>query len=381
MRRSLMNGPIVLTALFASSACSSELAPSAVLVTDSAGVVMRVIADGAQHREYQLSDPLWVIGGADATPESELFGVVGAVMFSNGDVAVANGGTNELKLFDANGTHLGTAGREGEGPGEFTDISLVGRLDGDSILTFDWSQGRIQVFDRALELGRVSIVPTPESFGPFGVSPVAVFPDGRFLARGAEMAQEYPREGLRRHIYLMSPPGQVVDSIGPMVGGRVIWMSGEQWPPFERKAAFALHTASIYTATSESSEFRRFSERGEVLEIVRGGLASRPPTQADVDAALEGRPPGRGADPWVSELLPYWGEFFVDETGATWRSRYAAPTDTELRWLIVEAHGEGVGTLTTSSRFKPLYVDEGIVLAVEKDSLDIERIALYELHR
>ena len=372
---------LVACALAALCACSSEAPSGSVQSTDSAGVAIHEIPDEIRLSSRRLPDPAWTVGGMSAGPDAEFFGVEGAVVLDDGSVVIANSGVQELKRFDRSGEHLRTVGGEGEGPGEFKGIDLIGRIAGDSVLTFDWRQNRFQLFDRELELGRVTVIAVPEDLGPAGVNPIAVLPDGSFLARGAELVREYPREPLQRHIFLMDATGQVVDSLGPFAGGRRIWMSGEPWPPFERSAGFAVHDSSIYSAISESSELRRHSLSGDLIEIVRGGLSSRPPTSGEIELASRGLPPTGSGSPWISDSLPYWTEFFVDDLGATWRSRHRAPDAPEAEWLIVESGGADAWLLVTPAPFTPLSADARGVLAVLRDDLDVETVAYFPFAR
>src|SRR5687768_1191272 len=62
--------------------------------------------------------PLTDIGGAAAERE-QLFRVQGVAFLSNGAIIIANGGTAQVKMFDANGRLVREAGRKGQGPGEF----------------------------------------------------------------------------------------------------------------------------------------------------------------------------------------------------------------------------------------------------------------------
>ena len=50
-----------------------------------------------------------------------------ATKLSDGRIVVANGGSDELRIFDRSGTHVGTWGGQGEGPGEFTALGPVER--------------------------------------------------------------------------------------------------------------------------------------------------------------------------------------------------------------------------------------------------------------
>ena len=86
-------------------------------------------------------EPSVVIGGADEREEYVLHRVVTATRLSDGRIVIANGGSEELKYFDAQGRHLFNAGGRGDGPGELRLLSHMARLPGDSILVLSLRPG------------------------------------------------------------------------------------------------------------------------------------------------------------------------------------------------------------------------------------------------
>ncbi len=66
----------------------------------------------------------------------------------------------EVAVFDSSGRYLQTIGREGEGPGEFTDIAKLLITPGDSLVVLDWA-ARLTLFGPDHQLVRT--VPLPLS--------------------------------------------------------------------------------------------------------------------------------------------------------------------------------------------------------------------------
>jgi hypothetical protein len=110
-------------------------------VWDSAGV--RVVESPGSVLETALP---WLV---DAVPNLELGHTVegdvasqfhrirGIVGLSDGGLVVLDGGSSELRWFDAYGEHVRTTGRPGQGPGEFNNPMLVRQFQSDSLLIFD----------------------------------------------------------------------------------------------------------------------------------------------------------------------------------------------------------------------------------------------------
>ena len=91
------------------------------VVRDSAGI--RIVENTnplwQPGQEWRLSpEPVVDIGGGE-TEEQQLFRVAGALRLGNDRIAIADGGSMELRFYDSNGGHEKSVGGRGEGPGEF----------------------------------------------------------------------------------------------------------------------------------------------------------------------------------------------------------------------------------------------------------------------
>ena len=142
-------GLMALTVVLASC---GEAPPSLDLATyaawDSAGI--RVV----EHSSLPIDPPRWLatvepdlrIGTVEGSG-ADVFGSVAAVAENETDViVVADGQADELRAFDPAGSHLWTAGRPGQGPGEFSGVQVVGFIRGDSVAAYDVSSQRVTIF-------------------------------------------------------------------------------------------------------------------------------------------------------------------------------------------------------------------------------------------
>ncbi|UCG87858.1 MAG: hypothetical protein JSW71_04745 [Gemmatimonadota bacterium] len=146
----------VLTALAAACACTSA---GGVLetdgVSDSAGTT---IVNNHEPRwndaeAWSVSfDPLVTIGVLDGSAEYQLYDVVAAARQSDGDIAVLDGGTRELRLYNRDGAFVTKLGGPGSGPGEFQKPVQVMVTPGDSLLVWDDALFRVTRFDPAGQL-------------------------------------------------------------------------------------------------------------------------------------------------------------------------------------------------------------------------------------
>ncbi|MYG80980.1 MAG: hypothetical protein F4187_04055, partial [Gemmatimonadetes bacterium] len=87
------------------------------------------------------AEPITIYGSAGNDPEAGFGYVADVARGPNGTIAAADGLLNSLSFFSADGELLATAGRTGEGPGEFSEIAGL----------VSTPEGRLFVFDRGLQ--------------------------------------------------------------------------------------------------------------------------------------------------------------------------------------------------------------------------------------
>jgi len=88
------------------------------------------------------------IGGGEQA-EEQFYRVVGVARLSDGRVAVADAGSQEVRLFASDGRFLSSMGGKGAGPGEFTDLEFMAMLPGDSIFAYNGAPTRVTIFGPA----------------------------------------------------------------------------------------------------------------------------------------------------------------------------------------------------------------------------------------
>ncbi len=118
-------------------ACTSADRPSTEAVTrDSAGIaIVENVAVSRGTAAWRFVEPPVVeLGVLEGQPAHQFSQVVGATRLSDGRIAVADGGSKELRFFDTNGRHLVSVGGPGEGPGEFRFLYSLDRLPGDTLI-------------------------------------------------------------------------------------------------------------------------------------------------------------------------------------------------------------------------------------------------------
>lgn len=126
--------------------------------------------------------PSLTIGVVEGDPHYELAGAASAVRLSDGRIAVANTGSDQIYLYDARGTFLRTVGHRGGGPGEFKMLGRIYRLAGDSLAGYDGGADRLNLYTPQGEFVRT--VPFAAVTGD-SVFPLDVWLYRRFWVTGA----------------------------------------------------------------------------------------------------------------------------------------------------------------------------------------------------
>ena len=122
----------------ARAGCGNEDPPSVRTQTrDSAGVTI-VESTALPERGaggWTLNQaPFLTIGTFEGDTLYQLYQVSGAIRLPDGRFAVSDNGSFQLRIFGPDGTFQRSWGREGEGPGEFQSIRVMGVLEPDTLV-------------------------------------------------------------------------------------------------------------------------------------------------------------------------------------------------------------------------------------------------------
>ena len=371
---------------------------SNVTARDSAGVpiVENRAGEWNEQSAWRVeAQPSLAIGMVEGDPEYQLHQVRGAIRRADGSIVVADGGSDELRFYDANGRHIRSVGRGGEGPGEFQVISMLTRFPGDSLLVWDFPLRRVTLFSADGTLGRT--FPGPTFDEPFYYFHTA-FSDGSLLGSldgGIDGSNAEP--GVRRNtsLFFRFSPNGAVDTVGELFsneayvdlsdGMMVIAM------PFGKNAVFATSGNDFLYGSSESYEIRTYTGDGALKRIVRSAQPSTAVTQAHIGALVESRLKGSD-DPARRRRLeqtyngvtypgtmPAYGELKVDADGNVWVGDYRAPGDDQPIWTVFNGSGRLLGRLPTPPGLTIYEIGSDYLLGMQRDAEDVERVVVLPL--
>lgn len=118
--------------------CAAAAAMATVTVLAAGCVGSDATREGeAAVESWTLGAPSVEIGTVEGETAYLLHQVPDAIRLADGRIAVLNAGSHEVRLYGADGTHLRSIGREGDGPGEFRSPARLRHRGGDTVAVVD----------------------------------------------------------------------------------------------------------------------------------------------------------------------------------------------------------------------------------------------------
>lgn len=403
--RATVSRTLTCAALALSTACDGlGGASGGVSVRDSAGIQI-VESERPRWREGDAwrvdSAPLLTIGSAlEGDPATQFTRIGGVARLSDGRIAVIDDQTAELRMFDATGRHLATAGGKGGGPGEYEPPLRLVRLSGDTLLVVGGfmaprmglhaSDGR---FARLLELPRVGDEKRPSTL-------TYRFSDGTTLVAAGGFSVVRPRTGTWTDsvAYYRVPAGG--DS-AILVGRYPAFRFSGNGPTIARVghspgAEMAQHGDRLYVGFPETFEIASYSSDGRLTRLVRRAWTPVPVDQPARDAFIErtyGELPPPVKERYTSVLTfadhhPAYDELIADAEGNVWAraprvdveglaSREAPPAP--MQWSVFDSTGAWLGDVTVPAGLQPSEIGTDFVLGVWRDDDGVSYVRMHRL--
>lgn len=347
-------------------------------------------APRARAPEWRLAETLVRIG-TEAVPEAVFHRVAGAVRLANGDIAVADGGSNQVRYFRS-GAFVRSFGREGDGPGEFRSMSRLIRF-GDTLAVHDGRNGRLTLFqgDSLLETRMVRASNSTDRFYIYDR-----LPDGRWLAAtgvSPRFSSRPYRDSVAVAIFPASGEGDI-ELLGWFPGPWIVSIEGQ----ITGLAGFFSWVSSraagneILVLDADQERLRRFSLDGTELPGGAIPVRGQPLTPELIDQAKR-RETGPGGDAagtrrWLDvkydgavlpDRLPFRG-FLVDSENLVWLEEYRID-QAPGRYFVITPDGRLLATITVPAGFRATDIGPDYCLGVETDPDGVESIVMYRLTR
>lgn len=393
------------------SGCSpSEEAGPTVAVRDSAGITIienRGAANPVGGEWFISPDPILSIGTFEGDSLQQLYEVQGALRLADGSIAIANGGSGEIRIYGPSGEFVRALGRKGEGPGEFERPALAGLLGSDTLVVVDNQLRRINWLH--VEEGFLESVTMAEEVGG-GVYPRGMFPDGTVIvgggfyfssASGDQLSNGYTR---RATTYRSAArDGTLATDFGEFPGSeffmRVMNQGGGAMAmsasliPFGKYAMAAVGHQRLYFGSGDSWEIQAYSPTGELAEIIRLDREARAVEAGDLDAYIESRVEDASdqaeaqairqqySEMPIPDHMPAFASLETDPLGYLWVERYRTPGEEPTVYDILDPEGRLVGWVSLPDQLDILEIGQDHILGLYRDELEVEYVRMYRLHR
>ena len=337
-------------------------------------------------------EPLLDLTASGSGDPHNFYQVRDVTRLPDGSLVVANRGSNEVRMFSAEGRLVGTAGGHGEGPGEFTNLQQV-EPAGDSLLARD-IRSRVTLFGPDLRHVRtLQLPPGVRSLHDLGngtlVVPVIMdYPEVYGLLRPPEALLLFDLEGHR------------VDSIGRTPGSEEYVTDALMGRPlFGRASVLDTHGDRIFVGNSDHMQIEELNSRGDTIRILRIPDFPLTLTAEQVEAERDSRldiplPPGVTSlpPPFVQaiedmpspETRPAYAALLVDPTGAVWLRPFRGSSEEDggpEQWLVLGPGGAWLGSVEIPEDFRVMEVGVDEILGVWTDEMDVQHPQVLRLRR
>ena len=395
---------LVATAACGDRSAGEDASPLEAVVRDSGQV--RLIENPRPPNGSRLG---WDIGTAPTVTIGELEGsepylldrVRDALVLPDGRIVVVNGGSDDLRVFDASGNHVVTWGGRGEGPGEFDNLWQVHRWPGDSLLALYSQARRLTVLDPEGHYGRDFALRRGRQF--FSVEDV--LPGGAILTSDFVRPSDRPPgfSRLPSHYRVRGPEGETRSSLGSFPGPEMFTIrtargvSGGGIPFRHRVSAFAWGDF-VAVAQNDRYEIKAFDLDGTLRKIVRRDHELVAPTPAHVDAYIEDQVAASPEEErtqrraelreslrhrYVPETHPAYAAAMSDLADHLWVREYNLPGEGDAKpaWTVFDPDGQVLGFMETPAGLSIFEVGEDYILGLTRDDLGVEYVQVWSLER
>lgn len=370
-----------------------------------------MLAGGTTRLDAQQSIPTWSVTASpvltiegEGTPETEFTQIRAALRLSSGVIAVANGATSDLRLFDERGRFVRRFGRTGAGPGEFRSLGWVGRSH-DTAFVFDHGLRRItpvvlgrepDLLDAVLltatgQRGRVYVngrlrngswlvqtYTSPGWTGPPGVHRLRA--SVGVVAKGASGEVEWLGETEGMAIFVHNPTGDIKKaSVGPVA-----------FSPDLHAVASGAH---VWFGDSSSDSLVVFNSETGTRRVVRLPMSRRSPSRDAIDSARERELATARNDrdrEWTNakfstarlpRALPFFETMLPGPDGEVWIQEFAASRTDPARYLVMDGGPSPVAWVHVPSGVRIREAGREYLLGVHEDADGVESVRLYGLSR
>lgn len=378
---------VVGLAAVAAVGCEAVSAPASTS-RDSLGVtiVESTAPSWAEDRRWRIEEEPVVDLAETGLGDMHLFFRVRDVLRTqSGHLVVADGGSEQIRVYDTDGSFLRAFGGPGEGPGEFRILWTVLETRDGTLLGVDFTLGASGAeFD--IDSGLISTfrVPGGATSRRHPVPSDIVWG----LEAGYTMEDADLESGLQRHpatIVRMSEDRTSVHAVAQIPGHELFFLPEVEVNPVMGRMTHVVPTGrgELVVGLADGLEYSILDGLTGDVRLIAGirGI-SLAVTEEEVDRERQVRL-GPNPRPYIRDLLdrlpiptekPAYQSMLVDAEGNVWAGEFLGlarryePQD----WYVWDSSGVWLGVVETPARFELMRVGADEVFGVRRDLNDVE---------
>jgi hypothetical protein len=320
--------------------------------------------------------------------------IAGVRVLGDSVLIVADGLSNEVRIFDLSGRFLRSMGGAGQGPGEFESMVGLAGCYSDSVAVLDMA-GRVSTFSLDGRFGRrVRVSSTPG--GELPAYELACGSEGLLVVNGAGDAG-FPRpQGLfwnRSHVFTGTLYGGLSADLGEFPASRHWGVQGvSRLHPFGNRTVFAVGEGTVYLGTSEEHEIRVHDGDGSLTGFIRWSGGDLRLRSGEIEAWVESevqqtagvarvRVRGQLESMEYPVSRPSYTQLLLDPLGNLWALQFDPALRSAQEWWVFDPEGVWLGSMSFPPAFRLMDARGQLVAGIETDDLGVERVVVYGLQK
>ncbi|MGF1670120.1 MAG: 6-bladed beta-propeller [Balneolaceae bacterium] len=314
-----------------------------------------------------------------------------AVADDEGRVYLADSDQKTIHVFQPDGTYIQSIGKEGKGPGEFVNISLL-QTDGTYLYANDFSQRRVNVLSlENLEFSHtIPLMKEDNSIDELrGTYPGSynLLPDGKLLVTYSRPYRSSDLDDERMNVYYKLDqegniePGKILelksnDAITYQVNNSfTVWFS-----PFGGRPLIATSLGGrIYTAWSKDFLISVHNPDGEQTAAWYYPFENAPLSRDEALNIYDSDQYRKAVSRIV--IPPAWpalNRIFTDDQNRLWVSAIVEDQES-YQWWVLADNGEPLATFTWPRTRSIADIKNGYLYARETDEMGLAKVARYRV--
>lgn len=358
----------------------------------------------------QSSVPSWTLSerptldiGNESNTQTQFNGVTGILRMPGGEVVVANGTSQELRVFSPSGAFVRTLTANSRA-GVMRSLDRIWRGNGDTIYAAEVlpTESNVWIFTLTGVVGKQQVGASNAG----GVYPIARFPDGHFVVSAAPRRPGQAPIGMT---HVDSTPLGVITLadrtpkwFGSLKNEMVILMTpnggrgrggGRTTIPFPygRSTSYALSSDRLWIGDSETGTITLHDATGRGVAVFSTPTPTR---RLDTAAVRRQRTLVGDAMNWndrsrfdasyslpLPSNAPRFARFIAGVNGEIWIEAFREDPSVPRSYVVVNRAGSPVGRVTMPKGMIPFEVGPTDVLGILTDDDGLEHVVQYSVRR